>query len=66
MTLNDLVFLITKDDVKIISSDRFGNETKTIIMTCYNYQFDKKFLGKYLNLHKKSLKDHHRNQETHL
>ena len=61
-----LYFLITKDDVKIISSDRFGNGTKTIIMTYHNYQFDKKSLGKYFNLHKKASRNHHRNQETHL
>ena len=41
MSLNDLVFLISKDYVKIISSDRFGNGIKTILMAYYNYQFNK-------------------------
>ena len=66
MSLNDLVFLISKDYVKIISSDRFGNGIKTILMAYYNYQFNKNLWESISICTKKASRNHHRNQETHL
>ena len=49
-----LYSFITKDYAKIISSDRFVNGTKVIIMTYYDYQFDKKSFRTYFDLHEKA------------